>query len=434
MKDIRPLTSGQTWTKFKSFFPNWDPDDQTKPGGICGGCRKKLAQNSNPPKLFDFSTLEFPASGEALRDLVICSCVYCADAGAHSGQVGNSFGNNSKVPQPHPQGRPAIKTAQPAIELPSPGASSGPSPGPAQPQPALQPVQLPSPGPVVKCKRCLQDYGPGIPHPANCGLNHRRQNLREFSMQDVKFREMEAAQVIREKSVGSAPGGVIELDCGRGGKSTKVVKPKTRASKALFPDTPIPVDAVSQFATSNRNMSLRKQKQMTAKFRTWKGRDFFEPNLMDKLRDKDRLVEDLYGIMDCNLDVCGSYVREDRSVVFCNHFRRLFALVFQERGWHESTEVFVKIGIDAGQGSLKVCATLQKVVNDLSSPDAKSTKRFSYQAGPSGERSKDSGVNKLLILAIVEDAKESHHNLKTLMDLLNIDIPYCACMDLKNVG
>ena len=77
-KDMNPLTSGKPWTKFKTFFPNWDPDDQTKPGGICGGCRKKLAQNSNPPKLFDFSTLEFPASGEALRDLVICSCVYCA--------------------------------------------------------------------------------------------------------------------------------------------------------------------------------------------------------------------------------------------------------------------------------------------------------------------------------------------------------------------
>ena len=409
----RPVKSCRAiYEKIKTLLPNYDPDDQRLPGSVCACCRMKFKKNPNP-QLFDFSTLEFPASGEALRDLKgsDCLCLYCKSAGAHCGQIGHTFGNNSKAARPHPMGRPW--PAQPAQ--------------PAQPKPA---VELPSPGPIVKCKRCLQDYGPGKPHPPNCGLNQRRQNIRELSMPDLRGREMEAAQVFREKSMGSAPGEVIELDCGRG-KSTKVVKPKTRASKALFPDTPIPADAVSQFATSNRNMSLRQQKRMTAKFRTWKGRDLFEPNLMDKLRDKDRLVEDLYGILDCNLDVCGSYVRADRSVVFCNHFRRLFALTFHERGWHESTEVFVKIGIDAGQGSLKVCATLQKVVNDLSSPDAKSTKRFSYQAGPSGERSKDSGVNKLLILAIVEDAKESHHNLKTLMDLLNIDIPYCACMDLK---
>ena len=90
------------------------------------------------PQSLTLSLLTFPASGEALRDQKVSNCclpTYCTNAGAYFGQVGNTFGNNSKAARPFPLGRPA----KPAQTYPANSTSIS-----------------------RKSKRCVQDYGPGL--------------------------------------------------------------------------------------------------------------------------------------------------------------------------------------------------------------------------------------------------------------------------------
>ena len=125
--------------------------------------------------------------------------------------------------------------------------------------------------------------------------------------------------------------------------------------------------------------------------------------------------------MDCKLDVSDSNVRVDRAVVFCHDWRRLFDRVMQVREFHSLTEVDITFGVDAGKSFLKFSVTIRKRINDLSSPGAKLFKRSSYQDGPVGANAKkDGGVDKVILLAIVQNAKETYHNLKTIMDLFTI--------------
>ena len=47
--------------------------------------------------------------------------------------------------------------------------------------------------------------------------------------------------------------------------------------------------------------------------------------------------------------------------------------------------------------------------------------RFSYSEGAFASNFKDSGVKKLIILAIGEDVYENYTNIKVLLDLIKID-------------
>ena len=163
---------------------------------------------------------------------------------------------------------------------------------------------------------------------------------------------------------------------------------------------------------------------------------------MDKLRAEDKSLDQFFSLKTCEMDSSTKEERArgqkvNRAVVYCNNLSGLIARVHQHRGFHPRTRYFVKVGIDGGGSFLKICLNLEKQDDEFSSPASQKTK-WSYAAGACSDKFKDSGVRKLMILAMVENASESYSNLKLLLDLLELntilrseDISYSYAFDMK---
>ena len=109
--------------------------------------------------------------------------------------------------------------------------------------------------------------------------------------------------------------------------------------------------------------------------------------------------------------------KENRTVILCHNVEEILWEIIKQREL-DPHKHFVKIGIDGGQGFLKICM----VVNYLNLEEQKS---------PHIKFSLDS-VKKIFILALAENVKESYDNLQIMlrpMELQNIKL-YCA-VDLK---
>lgn len=147
---------------------------------------------------------------------------------------------------------------------------------------------------------------------------------------------------------------------------------------------------------------------------------------MNKLRAADKSLEQFFTVRTYEMDSSAKEEREggqkvNRAVVYCNNLIGLIAHLRQHRVFHPQTRYFVKIRIDSGGSFLKVCLNLERQNDELSSPANQNTK-WSYAAGACSDMFKDSGVRKLMIVAMVEEATESHSNIRSLLDLLELKI------------
>ena len=108
----------------------------------------------------------------------------------------------------------------------------------------------------------------------------------------------------------------------------------------------------------------------------------------------------------------------DKPVVFCSAVGALVELILLERRMFEDG-IECKVGVDGGGGFLKIC------LNIFSHEDFKDTpassKRRKYSDGICLKDSKNTSVNKLLILAIVPGLPEKYEHISRLFDILKLD-------------
>lgn len=191
--------------------------------------------------------------------------------------------------------------------------------------------------------------------------------------------------------------------------------------KSLFADEKVPAAEVNKFKNL-LGLSDKKAESACSIIRSWKGRDFFEPDLREQLKEQDRLFEQFFDVSKVNIDGI------EKDLVHCNNVQMLIEDIIQKR--EVSQNHILKIGIDGGGGFLKVCLNVQDCENN------QSDKKFSYVEGVKSDSFKDGGVKKLVILALVEDVKESHSNIKSIIDILNIgnnNFFYAFDMKLANL-
>ena len=121
-------------------------------------------------------------------------------------------------------------------------------------------------------------------------------------------------------------------------------------------------------------------------------------------------------------------VEKDTPIVYCNHIEELVAMVLHHRS-QETNDVDIKLGVDRGQEFLKVTLSItlkpelekKKVPKKLSKCDGYAWKDF-----------KDSSVHKTIILVILPSLNEKYHNLRIVLDKLNIpSLDYTVSEDLK---
>ena len=386
------------------FIEDYDPEDQLLPGATCSACRNKLYNNPDElPDVSDYSSLNFPTT-ENLETLEKCSCDMCQIATANPAQQGHKFGGNHKAAAPHPLGRPSLQI----------------------------PKRLPTPKPVKRCKRCYQIVGRGIAHPpSSCNFTTRRKIHHELGLEDPRGSEIEAGNVYKKLVSESSSSNASVSFSSANGKSLHVSKP-SKVSRALFPgDQPISAEFMGNVATA-ANLTTQQEEIVAKGIRVAKGRKSIESNFIPKERQRKKCLEDFFSVIIMPIDVTNSKKnpRQERAVVYCNDVQGLLEFIREKRGFHPNTEYFIKVGIDAGQGFLKISCTLEKVMSVESSP-GKKKQRSTYSQGMCPEKFKDGGVNKLIVLVMAQNAQESYHNLKSMLDLLQLDMPHKLCFDMK---
>ena len=113
-----------------------------------------------------------------------------------------------------------------------------------------------------------------------------------------------------------------------------------------------------------------------------------------------------------------------KDVVIVKDVVEHFDWMVQKRGMERSS-VSVKINIDSGEGSCKVLATVMDANHDPEIMD--------MRVEQPGNRL--TVVNRVLVLAYVEQIQESHNNLRRILELLNLkDIRFKVCGDLKIIN
>ena len=105
----------------------------------------------------------------------------------------------------------------------------------------------------------------------------------------------------------------------------------------------------------------------------------------------------------------------DRGIFHCNNISSFIPFSLEKLGVWEG-DVVHKLGLDGGDGSVKLC--LNSVLK-VGEPSPKKPK-FSYQEGVLQQGFKDGGVKNMFILVLVEQVTESAHNLQVLLELADI--------------
>lgn len=393
----------------KHFFEDFDSSDSKLPNGICSRCRKLLERvdsgskdTSALPNPIDFTSLSFPrmtrSSGfTTLEEVVGCTCSICKVAIIVSNE------------KPYPKGRP-------------------PHEGPKRIAWRL---------PVKRCSRCFQITGQGIKHP-ECGITERRENVTAIVQDDQRGAEIISSTVIKEKVKESCKD-KTNISLATNGPNISLPKPcppKSKQSEALYIDKPIPASEIQRMMVTN-NLSLNQVQKHTFMERTFHGRKSIESGCLKKLQEMDKRLQPFFSSTTAEFD---SSVKEERledikvkrTIVYCNNLTGLLRFLATERGYVENDDdkSWHKTGMDGGGDFLKICLNMEK--DGESVPEQVKRPRFSYSEGAFASNFKDSGVKKLMILAIGEDVYENYTNIKVLLDLIKIDdIEYINAFDMK---
>lgn len=116
-------------------------------------------------------------------------------------------------------------------------------------------------------------------------------------------------------------------------------------------------------------------------------------------------------------------VDNDQAAVYCKNLKGLIEHLKEKRNVSSAR---IKFGIDGGGGSLKICMSIQSTENDSKviiedESGLHLNKRQKYSEGVASKSFEDSGVKKLIILALVQNVQENYDNVKLLWREIGID-------------
>lgn len=170
---------------------------------------------------------------------------------------------------------------------------------------------------------------------------------------------------------------------------------------------------------NKHNLSQKNAKRLATDIRKkTANKKFFEPRLRSKIQAKSHEMDDFFSVSEIEFSHCNGDKETivKSSVVFCNKIKELVDFIKERRS---ENFVHLKIGVDGGRGSLKITLSIQSLL-----PISEGLKKSSF---------KDSGVNKIIIIAIGFNVQENYRNIRSLFELLKLDEleNYTLAADLK---
>ena len=374
------------------YHPSYDPNDQYLPSAICSIDRQLLLDVKNGKKdrnsVPNFQAMprtQFPTG--TFSTLTDCLCPICRIVRERVDE-GHTVSCKSSI-TPNPRGRP--------------------------PKP---PIQL--------CPTCLSDENPHL----NCSEAKKGQNVSKHL--DSKSKEQIATDVIKEK-IASTSSDTIQLRTG--GKPFRMPKPVRRGlSKAKYAGkAKIPAKEYRKAITAI-GMSANQGNLFANALRTWKGNNFFEARLCNKMSKLDRDMDSYYTVEDIPINTSNKEELLDefgfvtRPLFYTDKLEQLIEHKVSEMKLPPGSKYFVRVGIDKGSRWLKVGFNIVPI---CASPRYQ-RRRSNFKDGTLPKRLKETGVKKWIPIAFLQDATESYHNIEQIILKTGLNsVKYSLAMDMK---
>jgi len=269
------------------------------------------------------------------------------------------------------------------------------------------------------CQKCKSSIGKGRSH--KCNVSTLRKNLKEmFDDFDQGTREVVASNIVSAKFSFEKSSSVKLQTSGSNHLSLCCSSNENKNSPRIqFSSSQLNTLQLS-LSTSNTNM----KNKIIPFLRTVLGRKSVEQGCEIQFQKRDSRLEQFFSFTELDFQVSSTNELMPHPIIYCNDVEGLIASTCSARGI-DMSEANIKIGIDGGGGFMKICLN---IFTDDSSNDAHPRRKTP------NEILNNSSVKKLIIIAISPDVKETYHNVKKILELLEIDLmafEYTYALDLK---
>ncbi|KAJ8671673.1 hypothetical protein QAD02_002932 [Eretmocerus hayati] len=276
-----------------------------------------------------------------------------------------------------------------------------------------------------KCKDCLSLIARGRSH--QCNEATRIENLKALlASTPTKSAEAAISSTLRSlasKNSNSSSASVLSLTTA--GRPMRVgIEPK------LNPKPTLQIAAKDIIVMQNNlNLSQNDTLEIARTLReVTNNRRVIESNLKSQLSFVIHSVDEFFCSKKQNFFVTKGNSKEEveLTVVYRRDLEGLIEFVKEKRG---VSNVFLKIGLDGGGGSLKICFSIQNLSENDGAEESSPTK---VKRARISKRFSDAGVEKIFIIGLVESCQDNYDNISMLWSMLKLnDIGRKYAIDLK---
>ncbi|KAJ8688207.1 hypothetical protein QAD02_024002 [Eretmocerus hayati] len=282
-----------------------------------------------------------------------------------------------------------------------------------------------------KCIKCLSSIARGLSH--TCNESTRIENLKALlsstsdkSRQIVVSSELRDLIDQRDKSESSSDISLSTL--GRPMRVEINPKPTTESPELIPAEVMVSLQADYNLSKNVTLGIVSTVRRVTGK------RKIIESGVNTKLKDAAHQLDQFFSVLKTTFVKMKNDSRseEELTVVYCHDIDGLIKYIKEKR---DVDNVLLKIGVDGGRGSLKICLSIQDSSDDSLAQSADLRVKKS-KLGAKSKRFLDSGVKKLFLIGIVESCQENYENISKLWSLIGInkiDGKYAVDLKIANI-
>lgn len=280
---------------------------------------------------------------------------------------------------------------------------------------------------IQLCNECFQEIGKGKVHICKNAKNNvvkivERLTEKEQDQIVTTIIKKKVESEIREGSSSKN----VDFNLSTGGRKTRIIMNPNKEKHYFFNEENLDNFRINLGASANA------MKRITNFLRTSVGKKSVPAYYSKHMTEKSTALKDVYKVSKLEFECEKSLGKQIRSVVYANA-EELLDTVIEKRKFEGN--VVIKVMADGGQGFFKICLTVApenyfpKPHTDFDEDgdyhlilNESASKRSLYsQGGNMAKQTKLTSVNKLILLCIVPQIKESYDNVKLLFDLTNIN-------------
>lgn len=390
---------------------NFQTSDSRFPLGICGTCRitlneyKRKINTRDLPKMPHYEEIQLSKYTRA--NGTSCDCYICITA---------KLKGHSKVQIGRGHKRNAVNIDVRRNTASTSSQASGTS--------GINNVADKQTLSIKICNVCFQEIGRGKQHTCNVATVARDNVLKLVEKLPDKQQEQLVTTILKRKfdstDVGTTNSTTIKLST-LGSQMNVELNPKKTTSVAFSTEN------LDNFK-NNTGASSNEMKKLTNFLRSNAGRKSVPVDYQKHVSEKSNILEIFYKDAIYEFDVTGSEKRQKRPVVWADA-EELLQFIVEER--RIQNNFVVKAMIDGGQNFFKISLSIM-TKNDLPQEEEEVKRSLYSEGGSTAKKAKLTSVQRLILLCIVPDVKETYTNIQLLFNLTNINkIPFKLVCDFK---